>query len=644
MPLQPLGCEKALDAEMSPKTCHSQVKRMGPGGRLLLRRKQMLLSILVSAGLLSSGLHSGSLQPVSDTLHSVTLTADKGVVVSRKDTLSTSGSFSVSDILQQSPGLHIGDNGGYAGLKTVSLRGMGSAHTSVYVDGVKVGNVQSGQNDLGMLGVEYCSDVVLDYAQNSVSFNTARPSFRDIPVSGSIRFSAGSFGTYLPSARVDFRLSDKVSLSANAAGIFSKGDYSYGDGQRRTNNDISQIRSGLDLWGMLDEGDYHLKAYFNTAQRGTPGSIAWPSDDRQKDMNAFVQGRLTNRFSPLYTLNLSLKAGYDDIFYTSVYGDSEYGQTEVQLNSSHSFQITHGLKLSLAADLQWDALNSSNYNASRITAFSALGASYISGRFAADAALEFNMAYDKGARSRTAVSPSIDLKYTAFTGFDIRSFARRSYRVPVFNELYYVGYGNPDLKPEDAWMADLGVQFNKKFGGVWKVEASLDAFCNWLTDKIISAPSEADPNIWQPYNIGKVLSAGYDAEVSSRYVMGSWTFDAKGQYTFQSAVDRTSGSESFGQQIPYIARHIAILRLGLSWKGWKFDPSWQWRGGRTDGYGDLPAWNTLDVEFSKKLFMNKAGSLVLKVAARNLADCRYETVSGYPMPGRNFIGGIEYSF
>ena len=54
---------------MSPKTCHSQVKRMGPGGRLLLRRKQMLFSILISAGLLSSGLHSGFVEPVMDTLH-----------------------------------------------------------------------------------------------------------------------------------------------------------------------------------------------------------------------------------------------------------------------------------------------------------------------------------------------------------------------------------------------------------------------------------------------------------------------------------------------------------------------------------------------------------------------------------------------
>ena len=101
----------------------------------------MLFSILISAGLLTSGLCTGSVESVADTLHGVTVTADKGVVVSRRDTLSASNSYSVSDILLQSSAIHVGDNGGYAGLKTVSLRGLGSAHTSVYVDGVRVGNV-----------------------------------------------------------------------------------------------------------------------------------------------------------------------------------------------------------------------------------------------------------------------------------------------------------------------------------------------------------------------------------------------------------------------------------------------------------------------------------------------------------------------
>lgn len=192
-----------------------------------------------------------------------------------------SGTFSVSEVLNLSSGLHVGDNGGIAGLKSVSLRGLGSAHTSIYLDGVRVGNVQSGQNDLSMLPLEDLSSAAVDYAQNSVMFKTARPVFGNSPVAGKVRFYAGSFGTYLPYARLDFKLSDKMSLSANAAGVFSKGDFVYGDGQVRKNNDIEQYRGGLDLFGIMDGGDYHVKAYYSQVERGTPGSVSWPSEDRQ---------------------------------------------------------------------------------------------------------------------------------------------------------------------------------------------------------------------------------------------------------------------------------------------------------------------------------------------------------------------------
>ena len=65
---------------------------------------------------------------------------------------------------------------------------------------------------------------------------------------------------------------------------------------------------------------------------------------------------------------------------------------------------------------------------------------------------------------------------------------------------------------------------------------------------------------------------------------------------------------------------------------------------RTDGAGSLPDWNTLDIGLSKAFSLRGQSELVLNVAARNVADCRYETVSGYPMPGRNFIGGVVYKF
>lgn len=602
----------------------------------------MLNTILLSAGLLLSGLPADSHESLSDTLHAVTITADKGVTISRADTLKPTDSFSATDVLLQGSGFRVGDNGGYAGLKTVSLRGLGSAHTAVYMDGVRIGNVQSGQNDLGMIDASNIGNVVVDYAQNCISFNTARPVFGESPAAGAVSLYAGSFGTWLPSARVDFRLSEKISISANASGVISKGDFPYGEGLVRENNDVTQIRAGIDLFGIMDEGDYHVKAYYNDVDRGTPGSTSWPSEDRQADRNAFVQAVVRKNFSPLYTLHMSGKASYDDIFYTSTWGDSNYGQTEFQLNSAHYFQIRDWWKMSLAADLQWDGLKSSNYNASRLTAFSALAASFRTGRFSADLAVEYSGAFDSGYLSRNAVSPSASLRLKLAEGLDVLAFGRRAYRVPVFNELYYVGYGNPELRPEDAWLTDIGVDFRRNVGQSWTIKAKLDGFCNLLTDKITSAPSEEDPAIWLPYNIGKVRSLGADA-VAGFLHEGEWRYSFDVRYTFQSAVDMTPDSYTYGQQIPYIARHVTVLAGSVMWKGWNLNPVWQMRAGRTDGTGELPDWNTLDLTLSKS-FAIGATSLKAKISARNLTDSRYETVSGYPMPGRSIIGGIEFKF
>ena len=599
----------------------------------------MLTTILLSAGLLSCGLPSGLEEPVLDSLHAVTITADKGLTVSRKDTLDVGNVHSVSEILLKSSAVHVGDNGGHAGLKTVSLRGFGSAHTAIYVDGLRVGNVQSGQNDLGMIAPENVGSVVVDYAQNSISFNTARPVFENGPLATRVSLSGGSFGTWQPYARFDFRLSENLSLSANTAGLFSKGDFSYGDGLVRENNDVSQVRAGLDLFGK----DFHVKAYFNGVERGTPGSTAWPSEDRQADRNAFVQGVLNRNFSSLYTLHLSGKSSYDDIFYSSSYGDSRYGQTEIQLNTAHNFQIRNWWKLSLAADVQWDGLKSSNYNASRLTAFSALASSFRAGLLSADIALEYNGAFDHGALSRHALAPSLMARLTLPEGLDISAFARRAYRVPTFNELYYVGYGNPDLRPEDAWLTDMAVDYVRPLGNSFSLKSKLDVFLNLLTDKITSAPTPEDPNIWAPYNIGKVRSAGFDAAAGVAHE-GEWDYSLDLKYSYQSAVDRTPDSYTYGQQIPYIARHVVVLNGNVTWNSWTAQAVWQMRAGRKDGTGDLPDWNTLDVNLAKPLTVRKSGTVLLKITTRNLLDCRYETVSGYPMPGRSFMAGVEYKF
>lgn len=606
----------------------------------------MFFSSILSASLLVAGLYSGTEVPVpvSDSLQSVTITADRGVMVSRVDTLSLLNSLTASDLLHQSPGLYVGDYGGPAGLKTVSLRGFGSAHTSIYVDGVRVGNVQSGQCDLGALGIENFSSAAVDYAQNSLYFTTARPVFGICPVSVTARFQAGSFNTYMPYLRADFRLNNRLTLSANAAGVFSKGDFAYGDGLVRMNNDLQQVRAGLDLWGEIDRGDFHVKAYYNDAKRGTPGSTSWPSEDRQSDKNAFVQGYFRKSFSELYTLRLSAKGAYDDIYYFSTWGDSQYGQTEVQVNTAHEFRLFDWWKLSLAADLQWDGLKSTVYQASRFSAFSILSSSFRTEKFYANVALEYAGAFDKDALSRNTFSPSVDLRFEAVEGLDVVAFSRRAYRVPTFNELYYVGYGNPELRPEDAWLNDLGLSFARSIGGEWRMNAKLDGFCNLLKDKIISAPSELDPYLWLPYNIGRVRSLGVDAVAGFDWQRTDWKAGLNARYSWQSAVDVTPDSATYGDAVPYIAKHTAVLDAKVSWKELELRPVWMMRAGRSDANGELPSWNTLDVNLGKKFDLGKAGALSVWVAAKNVLDCRYELVTGYPMPGRSFICGVEYKF
>ena len=579
-----------------------------------------------------------------DTLKEVTIVADRGMVVSRTDTVRTCNSVSVTDAFAPIPGACIMDNGGPAGLKTVSLRGMGSPHTAIYIDGIRVGNAQSGQTDLGMIDMGNTEGVIIDYAQNSISFNTAKPVFAGRRTGGHIRFRGGSFGTCEPSGRLDFKLSESVSLSATASGVIARGDFPLPDGSRRLNNDIRQIRAGLDSWGIINGGDWHAKAYYNGAERGTPGTLSFPSTDRQNDRNAFLQGLVHKWFSPKYALHASAKLSRDNLTYRSRWGESFYRQTGFQLNTAHRFVIGERAGASIAAVLGRDGLDSDSYNASRTWVLATASASFNPERFKAVFTLEYAGIFDRDALQRNILSPAIDLRWNALKGFDIIAFARRAYRTPTFNELYYPGYGNPSLKAEDAWLTDIGIEYDCRPDRRWRIHLKADGFYNHLKNKIISVPTVQDPNIWQPYNIGVVRMSGADIKYSANYTGSILKGGFSVSYSYQNAIDKTPGSYTFGEQIPFISRHTAVLGADTLCKGWSVGITWSLRAGRFDSSGRMPDYNTLDITAGKTIGLPGNLALELKIMARNLTGCRYSLAQGYPMPGRAFYGEIDLKF
>ena len=63
--------------------------------------------------------------------------------------ISQLGIQNMADAVRRFAGANVKDYGGIGGLKTVSVRNMGAAHTAVSYDGVVVSNCQAGQIDIG---------------------------------------------------------------------------------------------------------------------------------------------------------------------------------------------------------------------------------------------------------------------------------------------------------------------------------------------------------------------------------------------------------------------------------------------------------------------------------------------------------------
>ena len=192
----------------------------------------MFISTFLSAalGLLSTG--------GSDTLQTARVVADRGLSVSRCDTLTLSSTHNIEDVLLSFPTVNLSSYGSSAGLKSFSLRGLGSAHSAIYIDGVRLSGVQNGQADIGLFEPLFFDKAVVDYAQNSISLQSSKPEFGDGIVNGQVLLKAGSWSSYNPQARLDVKISKRLSARLSADYLDEKGNFPISESLLRENNDI----------------------------------------------------------------------------------------------------------------------------------------------------------------------------------------------------------------------------------------------------------------------------------------------------------------------------------------------------------------------------------------------------------------------
>lgn len=602
-------------------------------------------------------------------------------------------SLSVADALRYFSGLQLKDYGGVGGIKTVNIRSMGTNHLGIFYDGIELGNAQNGQIDLGQFSLDNVEEISLYNGQRSAIFQPAS----DFGNAGSVyirtkaprfmmgrrynllvRAKYGSSDTFRFSSLWEQKLSDHISSSLSTGVLTSSGRYKFRYRRVTEDNtvayDTTAVRHNGDIWafrieenvrGGIADGYWNVKAYTYHSERGIPGAIVnnvWRRGERQWDHNTFGQAVFQKSFGDKFSTKALAKYAYYVTRYvnndeTQIHVDNTYRQQEMYFSTSNVYEILSKWSVSMSYDFKWNKLNANMVDFAfphRYSNFVSLATALTLSRIQAQASLveqvvKEHVKYGASSSSRSTLTPAFFVNVYPFESklLAVKAFAKKSFRMPTFNDLYYADMGNSKLNPESALQYDLGFVLNKdwKQGIVDHFRLQVDGYYNTVHDKIVAYP-KGQQFRWTMLNLGKVHIKGVDAmtEVGLEPAK-DWKVTARLQYTYQDARDVTDPNTSYYKdQIPYIPWNSGSAILGLSWREWDLSYSFIYSGERYSQqenilYNHLQPWYTHDMSVAYH-----ARKWSTRLDVNNIFSQDYDVILNYPMPKRNYMLTLEYNF
>ena len=598
-------------------------------------------------------------------------------------------SHSVADALRYFSGLQLKDYGGVGGIKTVNIRSLGTNHLGISYDGIELGNAQNGQIDLGQFSLDNVEEITLFNGQKSallqpasdfghagsVYIRTRAPRFREGKnYNLQLKAKYGSSDLFRFSTLWEQRLSRRVSSSLSAEVLTSSGKYkfryrrkkqdgtvAYDTTAIRQNGDIWSVRAEGNLHGMVDEGFWKFKIYTYHSERGIPGAIVnnvWRRGERQWDHNTFLQGRFQKSFGERFTTQAVAKYAYYNTRYvnrdtTLLMVDNTYKQQELYFSTSNVYQILPEWSASLSYDFRWNKLDADMRQfvyPERYSNYLSLATAVNLNWLKAQGSILMTTVKDHIQRglsqpSKVAYTPAFFLNVYPFASreLSLRLYAKKSFRMPTFNDLYYTDMGNALLSPETALQYNAGLSYDHEWnsGLVRFFHIQADAYYNSVHDKIVAYP-KGQQFRWTMLNLGKVHIKGVDVETELTLVpVRGLLVTGRLQYTYQQARDVTNPQDAYYEhQIPYIPWHSGSAILNIQYYGWDLNYSFIYAGERYNQqenikYNYMQPWYTSDLSLAYQWPMMKTRwRLMLEV--NNLFSQDYDVILNYPMPKRNY--------
>ena len=437
------------------------------------------------------------------------------------------------------------------------------------------------------------------------------------------------------------------------------------------------------------------KLYYYNNHRRLPGIVHYYTNENHErlvDQNAFGQLSLRSQLSSQWALLAHAKYNWSATDYQnrtpgSGLADACYWQREAYASASVLYTPLRWLSLDYAADLQYNTLNStlttfaSHPHRTLFLQCLAAKAQWSRLTLVARALHHYSVHPSLQGGDGGRLSPSFSLSYQPLPReqFFLRLMAKRIFRLPTFNELYFYHIGTADLKPEYATQFNLGLTWRTPLpagegpgvglslpsGEGPGVGLSLDFYANRVTDKIVAVPFNMF--VWRIMNIDRATILGADVVANASVPLGRrQLLSLNANYSWQRAMNSTvKASPTYHHQLPYTPEHTACATLTwenpwLSIAATLSAQSARWTTIEHAAGTRMPGFATTDLSLSLPLPLNlsrhsvlrprrnstsNAGfSTFLRFTVQNLFDRQYALVAHYPMPGRSFRMQLMFNF
>jgi len=548
---------------------------------------------------------------------------------------------SLTSLLQYNTVIYFKENG-LGMVSSPSFRGTTASQTAVIWNGINVNSQLNGQTDFNTISAANFNAIDVRAGGGSVIYGSSAIGgsihlnnelvFND-EFSNEIKFSYGSFNTLGANYKVvaaGKQFSSQVSISRNS----SDNDYEY-PGRNIKNENGQFYNSTINAafgYKINDRNSIKLYSYAFEGERHFSRTTVAPSKNMYQNLDTHNLIEWESRFCRFTSRVKAAHLLEDYKFFENYQTDNfEYGRVNTYIaRYDVSYNFSDAIQLNTIMDYTINNGEGSGISLNRRQTGTV--------SFLMKHELTNKLKYELGVRKESSNIYASPLLFSIGAAYDVADFysiklnGSRNFRVPTFNDLYWEGSGNPNLRPETSYQAEFGNDFHYK-----GISLSLTGYYIKLTDMLRWVPSG---NLWMPENLDNASSYGLESVARWLIDLRSSTIHITGTYAYTRS---HKGTEEF--QLIYVPYHKATASLSYSYRNFSAYYTHMFNGEvftTSDNTSKLDAHNisNIGVEYTFDLL----SGIDLGVQVLNIWSEEYENVAKRPLPGRNYNAYLNLKF